>query len=165
MNIFLTGQKGVGKSTIVGRVLEDFISLSGGFLTWYSGDRKAPDRCLYISDLNKKTARVAVRFQDNRPKPDASAFDEFGVELIRAGGRFIIMDELGKFEAGCQRFREAVRGALDSQSPVLGVLQLNAQSWLQELSSRPDTEIIQVTKDNRDLLARELLERFHKTLD
>ncbi len=60
MNIFLTGQKGVGKSTIIGRVLEDFISLSGGFLTWYSGGRKAPDRCCFFRP-GKRPAGIAFR--------------------------------------------------------------------------------------------------------
>ena len=164
MNIFLTGPKGVGKSTIVGRVMEDFISLSGGFLTWFSGDRKAPDRCLYISDLNKKTARAAVKFKDGRPSPDPSAFDDFGAELVSSGGRLLIMDELGRFEAGCPRFHEAVIRALDSRTPVLGVVQLSAKSWLDELSSRPDTEIIHVTAENRNLLALELADRIRKML-
>ena len=64
------------------------------------------------------------------------------------------MDELGRFELRAYGFRQAVTDALDSPVPVVGVLKEDDNPFLNEIRSRDDTEILEVTEESRDDIRR-----------
>jgi nucleoside-triphosphatase len=85
------------------------------------------------------------------------AFETVGVEAVRRGIRsrdLVVMDELGRFELRAYGFRQAVTDALNSPVPVIGVLKEDDNPFLNEIRNREDTEVLEVTEENRDDIRR-----------
>ena len=165
MKILLTGRPGVGKTTIVKKVVAAHgLPLAGGFLTeeirqrgqrvgfgvkdiytWGEGilahaDRKGPPR----------VGRYGV---------DIASFERIGVTALREGllrDGCIIIDEIGKMELFSDAFREAVTEVFDSAHPVLASIPLHSRPFLDRLRERPDVTLIEITPSNRSALPERL---------
>ena len=147
MNVILTGEKQIGKSTALFRALPRLTASRFGFLTRF--EERPDGRELVISSLDGARRVSAVRWADGHAVVDNDAFDIFGASLLRGGGELAVMDEIGKFELSALRFRDAVLRAFDSERDALAVVRLETSGWMQELKSRPDTAVITVTHENR----------------
>lgn len=147
MNIILTGEKQIGKSTALAKVLAALGREPLGFLTRFAlsdGQRR-----LLLLSADGTQSRSAVCWQNGRPHVDLRAFDDFGAALLRADGTLAVMDEIGKFELHADRFREAVERSFDSGTDVLAVVRLETCGWMQALKARTDTVTLMVTEENR----------------
>ena len=58
-------------------------------------------------------------------------------------------------------FREAVSRIIESGKKVLGTIMLNPNPWADALKSRPEVNLVTVTRDNH----REVLEELRQWLD
>ncbi|NCB63132.1 MAG: nucleotide kinase [Clostridia bacterium] len=160
MHLFLTGERGVGKSTALRRTLELLNVPTGGFRTCYGPGREV----LYLSPAWEEECctpdRAVARMEDGRPVPDSAAFDRLGAAAIRDSGpwaRLLLFDECGKLEREAGAFRRAVLDALDGAVPILGVVKPDRMgSWLTEIERHPGVTILEVTKENRDGLPARL---------
>lgn len=165
-NILLTGLPGVGKTTVIEKVVE---RLGGretisGFLT--SEIREEGSRCGFriktidgregiLSHVNIKSRKRVGRYG-----VDIQGFEELVLPLLNGnlkGKKLIVIDEIGKMECLSYKFVKAVEQALDSVIPVLGTIALKGGGFIQEVKSRPDVSIIQVTEQNRNLLPEKLI--------
>ena len=82
-------------------------------------------------------------------------FDTLGTAALRdRDGDVLLMDELGPAESGAKKFCEAVLAALDSDLPVLGVLQKADTEFLRAVAGHPRVRLVTVTVENRDELRR-----------
>lgn len=162
MNIILTGNQRVGKTTALEKILSELKCSRFGFLTRFDASKSDPGRELYMYSLDKLRKETVISWENNLPVVDLDAFDRFGSLLLGEEGRIAVMDELGKFEAGAQEFRHAVEHTFDSDTPVIAVIRINAEGWMQALKLRDDVKVITVTEQNRDevpgLVLRLLLE-------
>ncbi len=87
---------------------------------------------------------------DERPQVNPEAFERVGVSAVRRAikdSRVVVMDELGRFELGAPAFLEAVREALDSQVPVIGVLKAESNQFLDAVRARRDTVCVTIDPD------------------
>ena len=155
-NLFLTGPKHVGKSTILFSALEKFPVALGGFRVdrVFQGRRL---RAFRIVDLDTSSLARISTARKGGWDVHIDAFETVGAEAVRNGIRcaeLIVMDELGRFELPAYGFRQAVTEALDSEVPTIGVLKDDDNPFLNEIRSREDTEILQVTGENRDEVKR-----------
>ena len=167
MHIFLTGPIGIGKSTIIRRALDITKLRYAGFRTSFPGDRAAPDRRLHMGDIRlpipTDEGSVVARFSEGCPHPDPARFNELGCALIREArqsAELIVMDELGFLERDAYLFQAEILSTLDGTAPVLGVVRQGAEGWLQAVVRHPNVEVLPVSIENRDALARELIARF-----
>ena len=160
MNVILTGEKHVGKSTALSRALPQLTSSRFGFTTRY--EPCADGRVLMIHSLDGACSAAAVRWVDGRAIVDEGAFNAFGASLLRGGGELAVMDEIGKFELRALPFRDAVLRVFDSECDALAVVRLDTSGWMQELKSRSDTVVITVTHENRDSIPDMLVRLFQK---
>jgi nucleoside-triphosphatase THEP1 len=72
------------------------------------------------------------------------------------------MDELGFMELGAPVFRAAVLRALDGEVPVIGVIRLERNPFLDAVRNHPKVAVTEVNESNRDALpARLTLSFFH----
>ena len=159
-NLFLTGPCGVGKSTVIDRVLAAYPGGVGGFRTWFGPDRAEPERDLYLSDAWKQLALPAVHYAGGAvAEVYLHCFNGYGRALLDGAGDagLIVMDELGRLEGMAADFQNAVFRALDGPASVLGVLRFDAHGWLDGIRARPDVELLPVTEENRDDLPRQIL--------
>ncbi|HXL03555.1 MAG: hypothetical protein GX872_08980 [Firmicutes bacterium] len=155
-NLFLTGPKHVGKSTIIFSALRKYPIDLGGFRVdkVFQGRRL---RAFRIVDLKTCSSAEISTARKGGWDIHIEAFETVGAEAVRRGIRsraLIVMDELGRFEIPAHGFRQAVAEALDSSVPVIGVLKEDDNPFLNEIRSREDIEVLKVTKENRDEIKR-----------
>ena len=154
MHIFLTGEKGVGKSTAVQRTLALLGAAYGGFRTGFTSDRSR--LCLWSAwgPPRLGQADTVADMVDGRCVTRPGAFDRLGTAALAggpAGARLLVMDELGTLERDEADFQRAVLDCLDGPAAVLGVIKpQRAGTWLEALADRPDVAVVQVTEENRD---------------
>jgi nucleoside-triphosphatase len=172
LRVFLTGAPRVGKSTLV-RKVADMIRQSGvkvGGMT--SGDlRSGTDRVGFeVRNLGTgETGLLAHVNQTTGPRigryrVSSEDLDRIGAEAILSAikeATLIVVDEVGPMELTSRRFKEAVQAALESGKSLLGAVHRNAQDPLvRTIKSGRSIEVIEITRENRDSLADNLIVRF-----
>jgi nucleoside-triphosphatase len=75
-----------------------------------------------------------------------------GEELARPPGTVnaYLIDEIGKMECHCPQFVATMRKLLDGSVPVLATIALRVDGFIAEVKERPDVQVVQVTRANRD---------------
>ena len=160
-HLFLTGPKGVGKSTVLGKLLENR-ETPAGFRTLRVPE--AGGGAVYMLSPEDGECREEARIfsrRGNVTSLNASGFDRIGCGLLaRSRGRgLILMDELGPAESGSPEFCRAVWQTLEEADHVYGVLQQAESEFLSRVASREDVLVITVTEENRNSLPRRLAEQ------
>jgi nucleoside-triphosphatase len=172
MYVFLTGEIGVGKSTVIRKVLAGLDIRPGGFVTGFGPDRASPDRRLVLNPAWEEPAydeaHAVARFGGGHPpRPDSVAFDQLGcgyLDACRTWAKLLLMDELGPLERDALHFQRAVLLALDGPIPILGVLKQSGHPWMDAIVRHPAVTVLSVTAANRDVLPQQLAENFGKRI-
>ncbi len=164
-NLLLTGRPGVGKTTVIQRVLSRLGCRLGGFTT--QEIRRAGLRVGFsIKAVDDGQEGILAHIES----PSPYRVSKYGVnvdEMERVGvtalyralesSDLIVMDEIGRMENYCPTFQRAVVKALDASQPVLGTLQMRSTPFLEAIRQRPDVTLRMVTPQNRDALPAELV--------
>lgn len=148
-HLFLTGEKGVGKSTLIDYLLAGCTPC--GFRTCrVEGVLSCPSVHLLTVPDTTPTADNLL-FYCGAYSPER--FDTLGVAALEnRSGDVLLMDELGPAESGAEKFTAAVLAALDGELPVLGVLQQADTPFLRAVARHPRVRLVTVTPQNRDVL-------------
>ena len=153
-HLFLTGPKGVGKSTLIRDFLDRETGRLGGFFT------VKQQGSVYLLRAGAGEAPDAENFLFRCGcGGDPGRFDALGCAALAdtEGRSLLVMDELGPHEAQAVRFQAAVFRALEGKIPILGVLQQADSDFLRRIAGHPQVTVLTVTEDNRGRLAAELL--------
>ena len=148
-HLFLTGEKGVGKSTLIDYLL--------------AGRTPCGFRTLRVEGVLSRPSVHLLTVPDTTPTADnllfycgafsPERFDTLGVAALEnRSGDVLLMDELGPAEAGAEKFTAAVLAALDGELPILGVLQQADTPFLRAVARHPRVRLVTVTPQNRDVL-------------
>ncbi len=161
-NIFLTGEVGIGKSTVVQKTLALLSCVScGGFRTVSAVPiTEGAMLDVFIERAWEQTPHdaehlIGSRWGDGHFTSYPSAFDIVGTSILEActaDAKLIIMDELGLMESGAKLFQKVVMDTLDGSHPVLGVIKPKHSAFLDAIRSHEKSEILELTRDNRDEL-------------
>ena len=159
-HIFLTGRPGVGKSTVVKKVLGISGIRAGGFFT--EEIREGGARVGFaIEDILTGSRRVMahVRFKGpcrvGRYGVDVSAIDSVGISALEGAEKervLVVVDEIGVMELFSPKFEQWVERLIGMEGPVFAVVQQRREDLLARLKSRDDAEVIVVTEGNRNAL-------------
>ena len=128
-HILICGERGVGKSTLIRRLLAESTLPVGGFvtrrLTQADGDGMFPiylhAAALPPEERPYDPGHLVGTCDSRRSVRYPEAFDRLGPPLLTSGG-LLVMDELGFLERCSPVFQRAVFTLLDGPTPVLGVL-------------------------------------------
>ncbi len=164
--ILLTGRPGVGKTTIIMKVIEGFRGRAGGFYTEEirQGNMREGFRIKTLDGRDGILAHVRRPgpFRVGRYGVDVNAFDKIAIpSLERAIEReeLIIIDEIGKMELFSSGFRSLILRILGSDKKILGVIHQRTDPFTQRIRQLPAMEILAVTETNRNVLPSLILDK------
>jgi nucleoside-triphosphatase len=171
--IFLTGEKGVGKTTAIARFLAGERINPAGFRTVAqslpTGAYKDGVYIVPYGDVpsaQAKTPPVAVRNkQESTFTAYPRVFDTVGVRILMDSrdAAFIVMDELGFMESEALDFQREIFHLLDGERPILGVVKAKRTPFLDEVRAHAAVTVLNVTAENRDSMPGMLAHLFHHT--
>ena len=155
MPLFLTGPRGIGKSTALRRAVAGAGLPWGGLMTVFDAPRGSAEKTLYLlpwsqePDLAAGTPCARMGAGGRQALPEV--FDSLGVRLLEAAERdpavpLILLDELGFLEEEARRFRETVLRLLRGPKPVLGVVREGLGVW----GDAPLGTLLPLTEADRD---------------
>ncbi len=175
-NILLTGRPRIGKTTIIQKFIQRCPVAVGGFLTGEIREHgvrvgftiesirswdQDNDRGIYHAIMAHVNSQSPFRV--GKYGVDILALEEVGIISLREGmkiAKLIIIDEIGRMEMYSELFQKEVIDVLDNPLPVLGVIQMKWNPFLDSIRNRDDVTVIHVTLDNRDALPERLLDIF-----
>ncbi len=163
MPLFLTGPRGIGKSTALGRALAASGLRPGGIMTVFDAPRGSEEKRLWLLPWSREpdfsAGAVCARMSALGRVAEPEVFDTLGVRLLEAseresGTELIVLDELGFLEAEASGFRETVLRLLRGPKPVLGVVRQGLGAW----EDAPLGKLLEVTAENREKIPAQVLE-------
>ncbi|MBD3347814.1 MAG: NTPase [Candidatus Eisenbacteria bacterium] len=170
-NLFVTGRPGVGKTTLIEKVLERLDVRAGGFYTREirEGGKRVGFSIVGMDGERGVLAHVGIESEHRVGKygVDREDLERVGVAALESAieeADLVVMDEIGRMELCSPLFRDAVIRALDCPGPVLGTIQDRSNEFLDGVRSRDDVSVVRVTEENRDELADALADAVGKTL-
>ena len=161
-HLLICGERGVGKSTLIRRLLEHSTREVGGFVTkrlpvadengffpiyLYPTSQSEGERCNETANLvGTCDSRSSIRHPE--------VFDGLGAQLIKSApsGGIILMDELGFLENDAKVFQSAVLCALDGDTPVLAAVKPKDTPFLRAVRGHENAELVFIDEQNRDAL-------------
>ncbi len=169
--LLLTGNPGVGKTTVIMKIADVLKKREfnvGGMIS-----REVRENNVRVGfeiiDLNSlKRGWLAHINQKNGPKVgkyhvNIKDLNSIGAETIVYAVEkcdVIVIDEIGPMELFSQKFKQAVKKALNGEKLVLAVVHGKAKDPLiNEAKKREDAETFTFTMENRDKLPEELTKK------
>jgi len=160
-NVFLTGVPGVGKTTLVTRLIKEMPheGISGFYTQEIKvGDARDGFKAITLDGIEIVLASVGMKspHRVGKYRINVSGFEELVVPVIdpsiMSSSSLIIVDEVGKMECMSNRFKKTLQRLLDSNRRVLGTIPLRGDDFIESVKRRKDAELVEVTPENRDAL-------------
>lgn len=168
-HILICGERGVGKSTLIEKLLAASSRPRYGFITKMRPAGPDGFHPIYIHPAGQPveervyTDGNCIGTCDSRThRPNLDAFIVLGVRYIEEAkpNGIIVMDELGFFEAKADDFTAAVLHALAGDVPVIAAVKSRTDvPFLNAVRAAPRAEVFYITPENRDELYEKLLPR------
>lgn len=155
-NILITGNPGVGKTTLIQNIISKLHVSAGGFYTAEVRDEKGRRWGFKIISIDGQEGVLASvdiisNHKVGKYGVDIEAIDRVGVPAIRDAMKhdeLIVVDEIGRMELTSKRFRDLVAQVLDSPKPVLGTVAIKNTHFAKKANEREDTKIVRLTRAN-----------------
>lgn len=156
MNILITGKPGVGKTTLIHKVLKKFDLICQGFYTREIRTGAGNRIGFEIVTSDGKTA-VLAHSQKLTPYKVGKYFVNLDnvhhiivpcIENAMANAQLIIIDEIGKMELLSSDFQKSVLNALNSPNHVLATITMAEMPIVKKIKSRTDVFLIPLKRDN-----------------
>ncbi|MEM3577465.1 MAG: NTPase [Candidatus Bathyarchaeia archaeon] len=169
--ILLTGSPGIGKTTVLTKIVQILREKGytvGGMISREArscGTRVgfeildiASSRRGWLAHINQPTGPSVGKYRVN-----IEDLNGVGVDAILKAVRdadIIVIDEIGPMELFSEKFKQAVKTAVDSKKPLIGVVHWKAKDKLiEEIKAREDAEVHVVNFENRDELHAVIAEK------
>ena len=165
MHVLITGPRGVGKSTLIRRVIAELGCPVFGFETKKEdapeGELRGSPVYIYpAGEEHRRSEENLVGICQNRHIATCpGAFDRFAPRLRAPvpAGHIVLMDEIGTLESASQAFCSAVLTLLDGNTPVIAAVKDKSTPFLDTVKAHPNGTLFSITEENRDALFDEVL--------
>jgi len=172
IHALIVGEQGVGKSTLIHRVLKELSLSVCGFQT--RKEETMADQVLgsplYIYEAGQPHVQsldnLVGHCKDKKPVVYIEGFDRFAekleqlMEKERRGEKIdslILMDEIGVMECRSERFCRAILELLNGEVPILAAVKYKDRPFLEQVRSHPNCRCFTITPENRDSLYEDVL--------
>jgi nucleoside-triphosphatase len=174
----VTGSPGVGKTTLLLRVVEALkvrgctiggmisreVRLYGTRVGFEILDLADSDKHGWLAHVNQKTGPQVGKYRVN-----LEDLNNVGVEAVLKAVRecdVVAIDEIGPMELFSEKFKRAVLEAVESGKLVIAVVHWKARDKLIEaVKKREDAEIFTVTLENRSELHKTVVKKAQEFLN
>jgi nucleoside-triphosphatase len=171
-NILITGPPGIGKTTIMKKIAQ-MLKDSGpaGFYTAEIREEGVRHGFELVGLNGRKgiLSHVGVKspYHVGRYGVDIRGFEIFldTLALTDPNVALVMIDEIGKMECLSQLFKTVVGTVLDSEKAVIATIALKGPAFITEVKGREDAMLFEMTLENRDSLAEEILRYFKTSYD
>jgi nucleoside-triphosphatase len=163
-NLLLTGSPGCGKTTVLKLVLEHLGDFRlAGFLTLEIREHGQRVGFEAVGLGGHRAILAHVRFQSLvsvgrygvEPHRLVPLINQEMVRPLETVDAYLI-DEIGKMECHCPLFIEAVSRLLLGPVPLVATIALRGGGFIAEVKNRPDVQVVEVTKGNRQTLPEQI---------
>jgi nucleoside-triphosphatase len=171
MRLFLTGNPGVGKTTLIRAVVQRLKGITcAGFYTEETrqGGQRTGFRLVTLDEQKGILAIVG------RKKPTVGKYSIrvetfeklvlLQLDPITTPADLYVIDEIGKMELLSRQFRMRIVELLAQPTNLLATITKTGNEFTDQLKRRTDIEIIEVTRQNRDELPEELARKIETQL-
>jgi nucleoside-triphosphatase len=163
-NFLITGLPGVGKTTLIKKVIEELNHLHpAGFYTEEIREEGQRNGFEMIS-LNGKRGlfshkNIKSPYRIGKFKVDIESFENLldSIPFFDSSNHLIIIDEIGKMECLSDRFKNLLKKIFDSEKLVIATIALKGSGLIAEIKERQDIQLLEMTKHNRNSLLLEIL--------
>ena len=160
----LSGEPGSGKTTIIKEALSKVSKSAGGFYTEEirSQGVRQGFRIITLDGGSAILAHIGIRSTHRVSKygVDIDSMDKVAIPALRKAilsSDIVVIDEIGKMELFSSSFKDAVIEALESEKKILGTIMLASHPWADKIKERPEVEVINVTRFNRNEVTKQVL--------
>jgi nucleoside-triphosphatase len=163
MRLFLTGNPGVGKTTLIRAIVERLEEVTcAGFYTEEKRQRgqRIGFRVITLDGQEGSLASLG------REKPTVGKYsicvDEFEklvlpeLDTALTAADLYVIDEIGKMELLSRPFRNRIIELLAQPTNLLATIAKRGRGFIEQIKCRTDIDLIEVTRNNRDELSEEL---------
>jgi nucleoside-triphosphatase len=158
-NILICGPPGVGKTTLIKKILENIKLRAGGFYTGEikENNRRVGFKIISLDNQEGILAHTSIKNSKRVGRYGVNIYDleNIGVKsLSQALGddELIIIDEIGKMEVFSEKFKEKVLDCLNSKKIVLATISIGGDKFISNIKRRDDIILFEITKENRNEL-------------
>lgn len=164
-HILLTGKPGVGKTTVMKKIIPLLGVDAGGFFTEeirVMGKRMG-FRIVTLDGDDGILAHVDYHsdYRVGKYYVDLGSFERIAIPTLENAMKnksIIVIDEIGKMELFSKKFRELVSSILDSEKPFISVIMEDGNVFTGGIKKRKDVTVLTVNYKNRDHLPEKILE-------
>ncbi|MDO8886018.1 NTPase [Candidatus Oleimmundimicrobium sp.] len=168
MNILITSSPGVGKTTLIKKVLTLYSGRVVGFYTEEIREvgRRRGFKIKVIGDTDN--LKEGILAHENFPGPikvgrygvNIDEFERIGVlalEGISDDNSLIIIDEIGKMELHSDNFKRVVENILNSPNLVLATIGKIKNEFIEQIKARKDVMILELSYENREKMPEKII--------
>ncbi|MBW1697124.1 MAG: NTPase [Deltaproteobacteria bacterium] len=158
-HIFVTGMPGVGKTTLMKKLLQHLSGLQPiGFYTEEireKGTRKG-FKLLSPDGTERILAHVHIKSSVRVGKygVDIAGFEAFldAIRLDKKDASLVIIDEIGKMECHSKKFRDMVIKLLRSDKTIIATIAMKGGGLVADIKKRADIDLMVLTQLNREAI-------------
>jgi nucleoside-triphosphatase len=166
--LLLTGAPGVGKTTVLIKTVDALKAQGvsvGGMISREAREGNVRIGFEIIDLINSKHGWLAHINQRSGPQVgkyhvNLEDLEKIGATAIAEAVEkcdAVAIDEIGPMELFSQKFKQAVKQALESQKLILAIVHFKAKDPLiTQAKQREDAEMVTVTLANRNMLVEEM---------
>jgi len=170
-NILITGMPGTGKTTLIRKILADVAALNpAGFYTEEIREAGVRRGFALISTDGVRSIlsheNIRSPFRVGKYGVDLNSFESFidRIPFRDPDRRLLVIDEIGRMECFSRKFTQLTSELLSSDRRVIATVAMKGTGLIADVKARPDVELIEITRDNRNDLPRHLLQVFSRNV-
>lgn len=158
-NILICGPPGVGKTTLINKILEKLNLKAGGFYTEEikENNRRVGFKIISLDNQKGILAHISIKGAKRvgRYGVNIDDLEGIGVKSLDRALRnedLVIIDEIGKMEIFSDKFKEKVLDCLHSEKFVLATIGIGGDKYISRIKERDDVIVFEMNRENRDRL-------------